>query len=261
MLSIYTLDGFCLPREMRVIGIRGIPLVQPADNLAELIVNAAGKRRLAFQKGDILVVAQKIVSKAEGRIIKSDDVIVSERAREIAEKNGFNPVHVELALREASSVIREERVLITETKGGQVCNFSGVDRSNTEAGSFILLPENPDLSAQRIRNQIRSILEIDLGVVVSDTQGRPWRRGSVAVAIGVAGLDAFKHNRGKRDLFDRTLKGSTVCQADEIACAAEPVMGQGAEGVPAAIVRGYRYSQGEGGAKLIVRPIDEDLFR
>ncbi len=236
-------------------------MIQPGDNIAELLVNAMRESRMMIQEGDVLVVAQKIVSKAEGRIIKSSDVEVSDRAAQIAQRNSFDPVQVELALRESRNIIRAERVLITETKNGQVCNFSGVDKSNTEQESYVLLPENPDLSARSIRNRIRSLLGIDVAVVISDSQGRPWRRGSVGVAIGADGLNAFKHNRGKMDLFGRVLERSMVCQADEVASAAEPVMGQDAEGIPAAIVRGYRYAPGNEKAREITRPAEEDLFR
>ncbi len=236
-------------------------MVRPGDNIAELLVNAIRESRIVIQEGDVLVVTQKIVSKAEGRIIKSSDVEVTDRAAQIAKRNNFDPVQVELALRESRNIIRAERVLITETKNGQICNFSGVDKSNTEPETYVLLPEDPDLSAQTIRDGIRGLLGIDVGVVISDSQGRPWRKGSVGVAIGTDGLNAFKHNKGKRDLFGRVLEQSMVCQADELASAAEPVIGQSAEGIPAAVIRGYRYASGNEKARDIARPPEEDLFR
>ncbi|TFG05450.1 coenzyme F420-0:L-glutamate ligase [Candidatus Thorarchaeota archaeon] len=246
---------------IRILGLEGLPLVQPGDDIGKLIFDAAKQHENPIREGDILVVAQKIVSKAEGRVVRSSDVTVSAEAKAIALGNGFDPVQVELALTESKAVIRTERALITETKNGHVCNFTGVDKSNTEPNSYILLPENPDLSARRIRSRIRSLLDVDVGVVISDSQGRPWRKGSVSVAIGVDGLNAFKHNEGKRDLFGRVLQRSMACQVDEIASAAEPVMGQGAEGVPVAIVRGYPYEMGSEKAEDIARPAHKDVFR
>jgi coenzyme F420-0:L-glutamate ligase/coenzyme F420-1:gamma-L-glutamate ligase len=217
--------------------------------------------RVDLKDGDVIVIASKIVSKSEGRLVKASDVTVSVRANEIAERNRFDPVHVELALSEASEIIREDGVLITETKTGLVCNFSGVDKSNAPADEYVLLPVDPDASASGIHEDLTKTKGLRLAVIISDTQGRPWRKGSINVAIGSSGINAFKYNRGKKDLHGRVLQRSTVCQIDEIAALVEPLMGQANEQVPVVVVRGYEYTDGNERASDISRPKETDLFR
>ncbi|MFX1484206.1 MAG: coenzyme F420-0:L-glutamate ligase [Promethearchaeota archaeon] len=241
---------------IKALPVLGIPLVQEGDNIAEMIL-----RRAYLQERDVLVIASKIVSKAEGRVVNASSVEVSERAREIADRTGFDPIHVELALREANEIVREDGVLITETKLGLVCNFSGVDKSNAPSKDYVLLPVDPDQSANRIQENLVRLSGKSVAVVISDTHGRPWRKGSVNIAIGCAGINAFKHNRGKLDLHGRTLKRSSVCQIDELASLVEPLMGQAGEKVPVVIVRGYDYSEGKEGARDISRTKEEDMFR
>jgi coenzyme F420-0:L-glutamate ligase/coenzyme F420-1:gamma-L-glutamate ligase len=236
-------------------------IVNPGDNLVEMILQSVTNAGLNLVKGDILVIASKIISKAEGRIKRASDVQVSKRAQEIAERNGFDPVHVELALQEASDVIRSDGVLITQTQSGLVCNFSGVDKSNAPVEEYVLLPENPDMSAERIYRSMMKKTGLEIAVIISDTHGRPLRKGSINVAIGCAGINAFRYNRGKSDLHGRVLKRSTVCHIDELASFAEPLMGQAAEKVPVVVVRGYNYAVGSEVAADINRPKDEDLFR
>ena len=195
-----------------------------------------------------------------------DASLVGEVADLVGRKKGLGKiakmrVEVELALREASVVLRESGVLITETKTGLVCNFSGVDKSNAPDEEYVLLPENPDKSAEDILETLMTKTGKSLAVVISDTQGRPWRKGSVNIAIGCAGINAFKHYRGRRDLYGNVLKRSTVCHIDEISAVAEPLMGQADEGIPVVIVRGYEFSPGSERAIDINRPEDEDLFR
>ncbi|MFW9811410.1 MAG: coenzyme F420-0:L-glutamate ligase [Candidatus Thorarchaeota archaeon] len=244
------------PGPVEAFAVEYIPLVQEGHDIASMILD-----RTSLSEGDIIVVASKIVSKSEGRIAKAKDVIVSEKAQEIADMNGFNPVHVELALREAVGIIRNRGVLITQTKTGLVCNFSGVDKSNAPDEEYVLLPEDPDASAARIRKRMVEMTGSKIAVIVSDTHGRPWRRGSINIAIGCSGINAFKFNVGKRDLYGRILKRSTVCQIDEIAAYVEPLMGQANEGVPVVIVRGYDYTTGNEKASDINRSREEDLFR
>ena len=246
---------------IRVIAIKGIPLVSEGDDIADLILSAACDQGLEIEDDDILVVAHSIVSKAEGRVVHRSEVEPSERAREIALMNGFDAVHVELALRESRAIVRERGALITETHNGLVCNFSGVDRSNAPPDSFVLLPLDPDASAERIQRAIQERTGRHVGVIISDTQGRPWRLGSVNVAIGAAGVGTLKYNRGRSDLYGRVLQRSTVCIADEIASAAEPMMGQADQGMPVVIVRGYKCDSCKGTARDIQRPKDKDLFR
>jgi coenzyme F420-0:L-glutamate ligase/coenzyme F420-1:gamma-L-glutamate ligase len=216
---------------------------------------------LHIQDNDIFVVAQSIVSKSEGRIVHKDDMEISDRAMSIAQKNRFDPIQVELALRESSVVIRDQGVLITEMPNGLVSNFSGVDKSNVPDDCYLLLPKYPDKSAHLLREKLIAKTGLQVAVIITDTQGRPWRKGSVNLAIGCAGINAFKYNKGKQDLYGRHLRQSTVCQIDEIASFVEPLMGQADESVPVVIVRGYTYSDGPDKAKDVYRSRDEDMFR
>ncbi len=243
-------------KKLQAIAVSKIPFVLKNDNLAEMILE-----RFQLEDGDIVVVASKVVSKSEGRLVNAQDVTVSERAKKIAERNGFNPIHVELALRESVDILREEGALITETKLGIISNFSGVDKSNAPSEEYVLLPLNPDLSASTILDNLTKETGLKLAVIITDTQGRPWRRGSINIAIGCAGINAFKYNKGKEDLYGRVLKRSTICQIDEIAAFVEPLMGQSNESTPVVIVRGYDYSEGREGALEILRHKDEDMFR
>ncbi len=238
-----------------------IPVIKQGNNLVEMILHSIKETGVELDKGTVIVIASKIVSKVEGRLVKASDVTVSKRANEIAEKNGFDPIHVELALRGSIDIIRSDGVLITETHSGLICNFSGVDKSNAPEGEYVLLPEYPDQSAERIRQGLVKETGVELAVVISDTQGRPWRKGSINVAIGCAGINAFKHNKGKRDLHGRVLKRSTVCQIDELASLAEPLMGQADDKIPVVVIRGYEYDDGVETGSDIIRPRNEDLFR
>lgn len=241
---------------VRAIAVSNIPIVCDGDNLAEMILE-----NIQLEEGDIVVITSKVVSKAEGRLVKASDVTVSIHAKEIAERNGFDPVHVELALRESVEIVREEGVLITEIKSGIVCNFSGVDKSNAPLDEFVLLPIDPDQSASSILDNLTKATGLRLAVIISDTQGRPWRKGSINVAIGCAGINAFKYNQGKKDLHGRVLKRSTICQIDEVAALVEPLMGQANESNPVVAVRGYDYTEGEDRASDIARKKEDDMFR
>lgn len=248
-------------KTISAIALSTIPVIKQGDSLVEMILSSIKETDVELDNGAVFVIASKIVSKAEGRLVKASDVTVSKRATEIAEKNGFDPIHVELALRGSVEVIRSEGALITETHSGLICNFSGVDKSNAPEGEYVLLPKDPDQSAERIREGLVKETGVKLAVVISDTQGRPWRKGSINVAIGCAGINAFKHNKGKRDLHGRVLKRSTVCQIDELASLAEPLMGQAGDSIPVVIIRGYEYEDGVETGSDIIRPRDEDLFR
>ncbi len=249
------------PKTVSALAVSTIPRINPGDDLVELILKAVNKTGIDLVNGDIIVIASKIVSKADGRLVKAADVKVSKGAREIAEKNGFDPVHVELALQESVEIIRSDSVLITETHSGLICNFSGVDKSNAPEGEYVLLPENPDESAERIHRGLANETGLGLAVVISDTQGRPWRKGSINLAVGCAGINAFKYNKGKRDLHGRVLKRSTICQIDELACLAEPLMGQANDKIPVVIIRGYQFEEGADAATDINRSKDGDMFR
>jgi coenzyme F420-0:L-glutamate ligase/coenzyme F420-1:gamma-L-glutamate ligase len=246
---------------IQLFSIPGIPEIEKGMNLASVIYNCLEESNIVLQERDILVIAHSIVSKAEGRVVHRASVDVSGRAEEIAESNGFDPVHVELALRESQAVIRNKGALITETNSGLICNFSGVDKSNAPPDSFILLPLNPDESATVILRSLMEKTGLELAVIITDTQGRPWREGSINIALGCAGINAFKHNKGKLDLYGKPLQRSTVCQIDELSSAAEPLMGQANEGTPVVVVRGYEFSIGDETAQDVLRTKEEDLFR
>ena len=248
-------------RPLQLLGVAGIPVIEQGDDLSKIILEAVRESRMEIMEGDIIIIAHSVVSKAEGRVVHQDTIRVSDKARTIATANGFDPAHVELALQESRRVLRSKGVLVTETHNGLVCNFSGVDRSNAPVDCFLLLPEDPDASALRILDALQVETGLKLAVIISDTQGRPWRIGSVNIAIGCAGIGAFKHNRGKRDLYGRILKRSTVCQIDELAAAAEPLMGQADDAVPVVIVRGYAIEEDAEVGRDVQRTAAEDLFR
>jgi len=225
---------------LTIAALEGIPEVRAGDDVARLIAGAAGPHGL--RDGDVVVVAHKIVSKAEGRVVPAGD----RRA---------------VALAESARVLRRAgEMLISETRHGLVCANAGVDASNVEGDNLVLLPLDPDLSARRIRKRLALLSGADVAVVVSDTFGRAWRLGQTNVAIGVAGMDPFVDHRGGVDAQGRTLEATLICAADEVAGAAELVMGKSA-GIPAAVVRGARVVRGDGSARAIVRPARDDLFR
>ena len=247
---------------IQIFGLKQLPLVKEGDNVADLIVKAAEKERFTIQNRDIVVIAQKIVSKAEGGIVRLKDVSPSPKAEEIAKESGKDPRHVEAILQQSSKIVRRKGAhLIVETKHGFVCANAGVDRSNVEdPDSLTVLPVDADSSARAIRKKIRELTGSDVGVVISDTFGRAWRIGQVNIAIGVDGLPAVIDYRGQKDMFGYVLNVTQMAIADELASAAELVMRK-SDGVPVAIIRGLNYSSTEGSAKELIRPEQEDLFR
>ena len=246
-------------RVVTVIGLGGIPELDETDDLGLLLYEAA-LRAGGLEDGDVVVVAQKAVSKVEGRVVRLDDVEPSERARELAGPDG-DPRHVEVILRESREVVRSRPPLvIAETRHGFVCASAGVDASNApEAGTLVLLPLDPDASARRLRDRLVGLASVEVGVVVSDSFGRAWRQGTTDVALGVAGLAPLRDLRGARDASGRELQSTQIAVADEIAGAAELVMGK-ARRVPAALVRGVE-ARGDGTAGELVMPRERDLFR
>jgi coenzyme F420-0:L-glutamate ligase / coenzyme F420-1:gamma-L-glutamate ligase len=245
-------------REVRVIPLTGIPELEEGDDLAGLLLES-GTRAGGFEDGDVLVVAQKAVSKVEGRVVELDGVEPSARARELA--GDLDPRRVEIVLREASTVIRARAPLvIAETRHGFVCASAGVDASNAKgADTLVLLPIDPDASARALRAAVRERAGVAVGVVVSDSFGRAWRQGTTDVALGVAGLTPLLDLRGTRDSAGYELHSTQIAVADEIASAAELVMGK-TGGIPAAIVRGLRLA-GDGSGQDLLMPRERDLFR
>jgi len=246
---------------IRIIPLRGIPEVRAGDDVAALIAESA-KSGPGIEPGDVLVVTQKIVSKAEGRVVSLDTVTPSVEAERLAVETEKDPRLVELILRESVTVVRQRGpVLIAETRHGFVCANAGIDASNVgPEGTVCLLPEDPDASCRRIRDAVRAATGAEVAVVMSDTFGRPWREGHTNVAIGVAGMLPFADYVGQTDSFGYELKVTTICAADELAAAGELVQNK-LDAVPVAIVRGYPYIPGEGSARQIVRDRERDLFR
>ena len=249
---------------VRIIGIEGLPIIKAGDNLAELICDAAEKQSTPIQNEDILVVTHVVVSRAEGKVVNLDEVVPSKFAKNIAEQYKKDPALVEVVLRESKSIRRmSDGKLITETKHRFVCANSGVDKSNVPGERNVaLLPEDPDRSAEEIRREIKRLTGCDVAVIVSDTHGRPLREGEINIAIGIAGISPIKDRRGEKDLFGYVLRVKRTAIADELASAAELVIGQADEGIPVALIRGYNYPESEDAkATDLVRPKEQDLFR
>lgn len=251
-----------MARRIEVIGISGIPMIRSGDNLGKIIVDASDRMGLVIEDYDIVLVTQVIVSKAEGRVYPLSEFTPSQDALNIATITGKDPRHVEAILREAVRIVRiRGEVIITETRHGLICANSGVDLSNVGEGMVALLPIDPDKSAETIRREIEALTGKHVAVIITDSHGRPFRRGAINIAIGCSGIEPIWDRRGEKDLHGRVLRSKQICIADELASAAELVMGQADEGVPVAIIRGYEYKASEDGAKRIIRPADEDLFR
>jgi coenzyme F420-0:L-glutamate ligase/coenzyme F420-1:gamma-L-glutamate ligase len=254
--------------------LSNIPLIRPGDNLAEFLLNSLRKADINLEDGDILVLAQKIVSKAENRLVNLAAICPSPAALELAEKTGKDPRLAELLLQESSEILRVRiGSVIVEHRLGFICANAGIDQSNvgnSDGGTqdaeqqhdwALLLPEDPDRSAAEVRAALETTSGKRLGVMVIDSHGRAWRLGTVGVAIGLSGLPGLLDERGWSDLFGYTLKITVVGVADELAAAASLVMGQAAEGTPAVHVRGFPYPLREGSLKELIRPKDQDMFR
>ncbi|MBX3038306.1 MAG: coenzyme F420-0:L-glutamate ligase [Anaerolineales bacterium] len=252
--------------------LENIPLIRQGDNLADIVLNATN---FALLDNDIFVLAQKIVSKSEGRMVNLADVKPSQKAIELAEKTEKDARLVELMLQESNEVVRyRKNVIVVEHKLGFICANAGIDHSNVsplpELGEgsgvraedvVLLLPENPDNSAKQIRDEIKKRTNKNIGVMIIDSHGRAWRNGTVGICIGLSGIPAVIDERGWKDLFGYTLQATIIGVADELAAAASLVMGQAAEGTPVVHVRGFPYPLGEGSLQELIRPKDMDMFR
>ncbi|MGH9765793.1 MAG: coenzyme F420-0:L-glutamate ligase [Blastocatellia bacterium] len=248
--------------EIRLIPIRGIPEVRPGDDLGLMIARAAEKMKFKLTDGDIVVVAQKIISKAEGRLVNLESVTPSEFAIEIASKQQRDPRLIEVILSESSNIVRSDNhVMITETKHGFICANAGVDRSNVVGKEWVsLLPVAPDDSALLLKTRFAELLKVNIAVIITDTFGRAWREGLTNFAIGVAGIKPLKDLRGKTDDHGKELSATVLAIADEIAASSGLLMRKTAR-IPAVVIRGYYFDHGEGSARELVRPRERDLFR
>ena len=248
-------------KRYEVIGVDGLPEIGQGVDLAGLIHAAAAAQGTPLAARDLLVVSQKIVSKTEGRVVRLSEVKPSDRALALARELGRDPLLTEVILSESRRVVRGDKgLLIVETHHGFVCANAGVDQSNVDADTACLLPEDSDRSARALRDRLRALTGHELGVIVADTFGRPWREGLTNVAVGVAGLMPLKSYLGEQDPAGHVLQATVLALADELACAAEPVMGK-LDRIPVAIIRGLDWEPGEVGIRPLIRDPDRDLFR
>ncbi len=249
---------------IQVFAVENLPLIKKGDNLGKLIVEAAKKQNNPIQQNDVIVVTHVVVSKAEGNVINLDEIKPSKKAKEIAQKTNKDPALVEVILRETKDIVRVgQNSIITETVSGIICANAGVDRSNVSGDRNVVpLPKNPSASAESIRKEIKLLTGADVAVIVSDTHGRPFRLGEINVAVGVAGFKPIRDRRGEKDLFGYVLRIKQTAIADELSSAAELVIGQANEGIPAAIIRGYHYQTDENASETsLTRAKERDLFR
>ncbi len=250
-----------MPARYEVIAVEGLPEIRRGDELAPLILEAARRQDTPIQDRDLLVVSQKIVSKTEGRVVRLADVAVSDEARSVADEIGRDPRLVQVILGESRRIVRKAKdVLIVETRHGFVCANAGVDQSNVDADTACLLPEDSDRSAGALRAHLRTLTGHELAIIVADTFGRPWREGLVNVAVGLAGLEPIVSYLGQLDPAGHVLQATILALADELAGAAEPVMGK-LDRVPVAIIRGLDWPRGDGSSRALLRDPARDLFR
>lgn len=255
------------PSRLELIGLEGIGAVRAGDDLGALVAESLALTGVSLRDGDVIAVAQKIVSKSENRYVLLADVIPSERALELAPKCDKDPRLVEIVLRESREVLRAvPGVIVVEDRRGLVLANAGVDRSNVDVDEsgrerVLLLPVDPDDSAERLRRSLATRFSVGVGVIINDSLGRAWRMGTVGVAIGVAGLPGLLDRRGETDLQGRPLLITEVGMADELAAAASAVMGQAAEGRPVVLIRGVAWPRRAGNARELQRPRGKDLFR
>ncbi|UCC18741.1 MAG: coenzyme F420-0:L-glutamate ligase [Promethearchaeota archaeon] len=262
-----------LKNEIKIIGLKNIPLIKEGDNVTEFIIEALNKEGLDLEDGDILVIAQTIISKSNGRTKNLNEITPSEKALELynsitlkAKDHGLTEKNAEMIqaiLDESKKIIKEEHVLITETKYGFICADAGIDKSNIEGeGIVTLLPENPDNDAEKIRIALTNKTKKEIAIIISDSFGRPFRIGAIGTAIGVSGINPILDMRGKKDLFGYELQSTIVGQVDSLAAAAQLVMGESDEGIPVVLIRGYSFEFNEKTTiKTILREKEYDLFR
>lgn len=250
------------PDQIELTALRGFPLVFAGDDLADLIIQSLHSNELQCEEHDVIVVAQKVVSKAEDRSVLLSEVDPSAEALRRAKETGKDPRIVELILRESIEVVRQtDNLIITENNLGIVMANAGIDQSNVDEGCALLLPQDPDRSARQISDRLHAQYNANVGVIIVDSIGRAWRNGVIGHAIGVAGINALLDLRNMPDLNNRELKVTDAAIADEIAAAGSLLMGQAAEGKPVVLVRGFKNIQGTSSARSLLRPKEQDLFR
>lgn len=254
-----------MARSITYTALPDIPLIQPGDDLVQIITDGVKRAGIEVAAGDIFVLAQKVVSKSENRYVYLDNVVPSARALELAKIVGKDPRHIEIVLSESTEVVRTRKnVMIVAHRLGFVMANAGIDESNIEQGNghrVLLLPENPDASCDNLKAGIERQFGVSVGVVMNDSFGRPWRNGVVGVAVGSAGIPSLQSMIGEPDLFSRPMQVTEIAIADELAAAASLVMGQAAEGQPIVHVRGFSNPAPVNTASALVRPKEQDMFR
>ncbi|MBE8538599.1 coenzyme F420-0:L-glutamate ligase [Geoglobus acetivorans] len=240
---------------IRVFRIEGVPRIRKGDNLAEIFSSL-----FEFQDGDVLAVCSTVISKAEGRVVRLEDIIPGEHAVKLAEKLGKDERFVQAVLDESKEILLEDPFILTHARFGNICVNAGIDNTNVEKEYLLLPPDDPDGSAERLKNEIERITGKNVGVVITDTNGRCFRKGVVGVAVGISGVKALEDWRGKKDLYGQELEVTVECIADEIAAFANMLMGEGDDGVPAVVFRGLEVL-GNGSVKEIYRSEEEDIIR
>ncbi|HUF39109.1 MAG TPA: coenzyme F420-0:L-glutamate ligase [Anaerolineales bacterium] len=251
-------------QSLTLTAVAGLPLIEPGDDLPRLLLGSMDRQGLELRDGDVLILAQKIVSKAEDRFVHLPDLAVSSAAAALAAETGKNPHLVQAILDESRAVLRSRPgLIVVEHRLGFVCANAGIDHSNVRGSDdwVLLLPEDPDRSAAEIRRAFETTAGVRIGVLIIDSHGRAWRHGTVGVVIGLSGLPGLVDQRGEVDLFERELVATVIGAADELAAGASLVMGQTGEGTPAVHARGYPYPLGEGTLADLLRPEERDLFR
>lgn len=252
--------------QIQLIGLTEIPLVSEDDDLSDLILKSMEIQQITLEKGDILIVAETLISKAEGNFIDLNSITPGKEAIELAKKTGKDPKLVESIINQSREIIRVgPDFIVSETKHGFICANAGIDESNVENGKATPMPADPDNSALHLRNKLENSTEKEIAIIISDTQGRPFREGAVGVAIGASGINSVWNRQGEIDLYGRELQTTQIAVADELAAAASLIMGQADEGIPVVIIRGYVGSNilrnTKNGAKSLIRPKEFDAFR
>ena len=252
------------PQKIEIIPVPGIPLIKEGDDIGGILIESLKNHHISLQDSDVIVIAETIISKAEGNVVDLREIEPSRRALQLSEKTGKDPRLCELIIREAVDIVRVGNgPIIAETKHGNICASCGIDHSNVSGDKdhVVLLPDDPDRSAREIRTKILKSTGKDVAVIINDTQGRPLRAGAVGTAIGLSGLIPIWVRAGEKDLYGYVLEASPIAIADEMASAASLLHGQADEGIPIVILRGVRYIRGEGSAADLLRAREKDLFR
>src|SRR5665648_161546 len=262
-----------MSERVNLIALKGIPKIKPGDNLANIIIDSVSKSNIILEEGDILVIAQSIVSKSRGFLVDLNKIepsdyanMLHESMKPLATKENItikDPQIIQLILDESNELIRSDHVMIVETKHGFICANAGIDRSNVEGDNMVtILPDNSDEEAKKINDELKNLIHKNLAVIISDSFGRPFRRGAIGVAIGLSGIDAILDKRGKYDLYGKELKSTIIGQVDNLASAAQLIMGEADEGFPIVLIKGYEFEiNNQAKISSIIRERSADLFR